>query len=71
MVVNTPHLSPLLRLCCERAERVMKGLARETLGKKVLGHDDSAIFVVSFQNMSQHLSFFSLRFAAEWMKNVD
>lgn len=24
---------------------------------KVLGHDDSAIFVVSFQNMSQHLSF--------------
>lgn len=49
----------------------MKGLARETLGKKVLGHDDSAIFVVSFQNMSQHLSFFSSRFAAEWMKNVD
>jgi len=60
-VVNTSHLSPLLCLCCETAEHVMKGLVRETV-QKVLGHDDCAIYVVSFHNMSQHLSFFPPRF---------
>lgn len=68
-VVNTPHLSPLLCLCCERAERVMKGLARETV-QKVLGHHDCDIYVVSFQNMSQHLSFLPPRFQQSGWKTL-